>query len=325
MTEKIIVPVDFVIDMLSGGPDHPLAPEIVPILQEYFTARKAGGVIFQYEDESAPEHPTDARVAAVDRIGTQYGYWTFLPGHILNPKTDLVHVISMDAHMFDPPYDMTGKDISQIHQRVIDRIVGQRKNYRAINLLGDADFWGADQNQIFPMTVRITDADGKPAIARVTVEDIGVDPQQVQSTWESWKMVRRESSGLMKNAMISSLRALDYSSSVVAYLSGFSSGVEIWVYLCQHVESDALDRILVTLSPNLRRVIDEAGEHHPWITSARALAKNLQVLYETARNYLATTDSSLPTQNAIVLSLVDGEWILEDSSGVVYKVPPLLR
>lgn len=290
MTEKITY-TNAILPLLLAGADTTSSDRLTFELESYIARHHLGGITFDLASE-ARQIPKDPREVALNKIEQQCNYWSLLPDYLLDPKTTLYDVIRMNLLVLEPYVDMTGWDIERIHRNIIEerqrKSSSMPKRFRKINCLGDADFYGADQNAIFPMQVRVQDASGRATIARVPIEELGVDRQLVQKTWDSWNTVTHLFDQLEKTAWIGLLKELNFPLSLIYRLENLPYAVNVWVYLATTIQSrQTLNQMIAAAkTKNLRPIIEETGQNHPLVVATRELVQNLQNLYQTARHHV---------------------------------------
>jgi len=284
----MLIPADRMVTLLSGDPNNPSAQKLASIIERYYKKRHIPGVIFA-EGEAFPNDPY---IAALDRIGLQLCYWNFLPEHILNPKTDLRKLIAMETKEYNSP-DFSNQDPDLISKQLEIRLRRRQQSSKNLILLsnscncfGDSDFWGPNNNTIFPMQVQVVEND-KDIFKEVIREDLGLNLQQVQETWDSWKLMNIIFSDLSKESLIVGLKRLKLSSSLIAYTESLPIILNFWSFLYKEGINDTLiNKIEANYMKYLRSKIDQEGESHPLIIAARTLVNSLQDLYQTARNHV---------------------------------------
>lgn len=286
--------------LIRGEITSDLVGRIQSETQAYFDFRKDifGGVLY-HRDGKGPEKPyfkPDGNdwlpeVQAISRIGVQYHYWNMLHDALEKRTLDPARLMSLEILALHPNLD--GSSCVEIDydfdrlKNVVKRCGDTLPKYPcyipSINFGGDADFYGSDENQIFPMDVKASD--GKRVY--VAREKLGIEPEIDDNAWQSWINIHRTDNKLYHQSVLDSCRGLP-SVAVKIIERDLGKGEKfsgahavLRSSLLKGIDDDELfDRVLSVTDGKARETMTGNRE---LLKAAKDHAENLFLMYDTAR------------------------------------------
>jgi len=133
-------------------------------------------------------------VQATARVGIQYHYWRLLHESLKQDQIDPTVIGRFQVLVLhgnpdgtsDLLVDSTPYRVESIASKVGDSTPKFGQYVAMVNYVGDADFYGADTNRIFPMDVQGEDRQK----AYVLADQLGIQPEMAQDVWDSWQSFR---------------------------------------------------------------------------------------------------------------------------------------
>jgi len=261
--------------------------------------RTFAGVIY-HPDGSGPEKPylkpegTDwlPEVQAIAEIGFQSEYWSLLHNAAATGRIQIPFIKSADMLVLLPTANSRAwVETNSYHDslKIAASEAGDPtprfpKYVKLFNCGGDLDFYGSNDNEIFPMNVR-----NHTGMTMVTRESLGITEQMVQEVWNSRNTISSKFATSFHNAVLRTYTQLptpvselfrdalqrgqifDHDSQISEFLRKNKQIVnpeDIFTYIDWFREAMG--------GPALNQNVLQAIANH---------AKNLAVLYETAKNY----------------------------------------
>jgi len=320
--------------VLSGDLSSAKVTAIETQIGAYFDLNPAtfGGILF-HSDGRGPEKPyffPDEKdllpvTQAVARIGVQFHYWDMLhqaldTGRVALTDADSLEILAIKLESPGNLHKVLGRNqllfgvalnLGLVKGRVdlthgpdgTERIAKKRgmpdpehsAYIRLSNYGGDADFWGAWENSIFPMRVQINrpNTSRERQSARVQIKELGLDSALVQTTWESWANLDAVKGNQFHSAVERLLlKSLFHSqvnevlSSAVAKGKTIKHGADVATTLIKGgvVANEVLDHAMPIISRELQQMVFQEGRKEA-IEAASELSENLNLMYQTARKF----------------------------------------
>lgn len=289
--------------LIKDGVTPLTVPRLQTDLQSYFPYRNEtfGGVIYDREGKG-PEKPYfkpegsdwQPEVQAIARIGVQHHYWDALYTSLEAASIDPVKMISMVVlviHM-NPDgssyleTDSTPERVKKIAEEFGDEFTRFHSYVPYVNYGGDADFYGANHNSIFPMNVKTPDG-GRVYVER---EVLGLSGEVIDNAWQSWRTLDKTESALYHQATLASYR--DLPSPMAAIIERSLSRGECfgggWAILRalllrdRMIGDETLDLATSVVSNKAREIMTKNAD---LLKASKTHAENLSDMYKSARSF----------------------------------------
>jgi len=202
--------------LLSKDYSQPTLEAIQKELQAYLflNPTRFAGILY-HADGSGPENPYyfptskdwHPIIQAISRIGVQAEYWKMLHMHLTSGTANIYKLNATNIMVLHPMGDgRTQVETITPSQFDLDQLLKQEhipyarfsKYVFLTNYAGDSDFYGTDNNAIFPMRVQIS----PNKFIRVPREQLGVSVELVQSVWEHWNIFNQYITAIIMNRSI---------------------------------------------------------------------------------------------------------------------------
>lgn len=296
--------------LLKGKLDEALAQRVQHEAQAYFLYRPDyfGGVVAHPPDKG-PERPYfrpngdpdwNPIIQAIGRIGVQSEYWDCMHGVLASQTINLEGMRSMVILPLYPTNDGEVELDINTYPSFLEnaaRAAGdEQPRYpgyiKMVNYGGDADFYGAQEESIFPMSVKILSGQR----VKVDISELGLTKTAVRAAWDSWKQLHNTHSVIYNDVVTRALGKGEFSQLTTALLEeqqkssgGFHTSFDIlnpFLHARGRYTVDELihelDEAYKIISVGFQQLYSH-GEAQKLVDAAASHAQNIGELYETAR------------------------------------------